>query len=167
MSQRIEALEAWSEATGAAVAGRMPGDNHAIWPAFSEMVNAYGVPPRMFQEVIAGQRQDLESPAFHTFAELRDYCYRVAGVVGVASIHVWGFEGGERAEALAVDRGIAFQLTNILRTCARMPKEGGAICRRQELEAAGLSMEDLLAGRAGERFDQFIGHQIEQRSAFL
>jgi phytoene synthase len=165
VSHRIEALDAWAKSTAAAVSGNPPPD-HPIWPAFSDMVQTHSVPASVFQDVIAGQRQDLESANFHTFAELRGYCYRVAGVVGVASIHVWGFEGGQHAINLAIDRGIAFQLTNILRDLREDAARGRSYLPRQELEAAGLSHDDLLAARAGERFNQFMRLQIERVQSY-
>src|SRR5450432_1385192 len=81
---RRDALDTWAEATQAALAGQPPRDGQLIWPAFSEMVQEHNVPHRVFYDVIAGQRQDLDLPGFETFEELREYCYRVAGVVGIA-----------------------------------------------------------------------------------
>ncbi len=59
---------------------------------------------------------DLEPAPFLTFEDLYGYCYRVASVVGLSCIHIWGYrsEGG-RAEELAEACGVALQLTNILR----------------------------------------------------
>jgi phytoene synthase len=158
--QRVEALDAWSESTEAALSGRGPADGHVIWPAFGEMARRHGVPARIFHEVIAGQRQDLEFPMFHQFEELREYCYRVAGVVGLASIYIWGFEGGAATEALAVDRGIAFQLTNILRDLREDAGRGRTYLPRQELEAAGISAGRLGEGQATEAFERVMQQQI-------
>jgi phytoene synthase len=128
----------------------------------------------VFRDVIAGQRQDLESPAFENFKQLREYCYRVAGVVGVASIYVWGFEGGDETESLAIDRGIAFQLTNVLRDIREDGGRGRCYLPREELAAAGITQEDLnstadLAGTvsAGSgRFAKFMHEQIERAQSY-
>jgi phytoene synthase len=121
--ERSEQLEAWRGDTRA-VLDRGPDaaslytarpDAAGLWPAFHEMVERHGVPAYIFDEVIAGQYHDLHGTTFDTFDQLYAYCYQVAGVVGLASIYVWGFEGGAATEQLAVDRGIAFQLTNIVR----------------------------------------------------
>jgi phytoene synthase len=123
VEERAEQLEGWREDTQA-VLQRGPHaarrytarpDAEDLWPAFHDMVSRHGVPARIFDEVIAGQHQDLRGDSFSTFDQLYAYCYRVAGVVGLASIYVWGFEGGDDTERLAVDRGVAFQLTNIVR----------------------------------------------------
>jgi phytoene synthase len=172
MRQRLESLDAWEESTHNALTGQKPADGHALWPAFSEMVARHNVPARVFQEVIAGQRQDLDAPGITTFEDLRQYCYRVAGVVGIASIYVWGFEGGEHTEALAIDRGVAFQLTNILRDLREDAGRGRIYLPREDLAAAGIAEKDFLRTR-GETFTLLMQKQIArardyyQRSAPL
>jgi phytoene synthase len=167
--QRQEALDAWEESTTAALVGQRAPDGHAIWPAFTDMVRRNSVPARVFRDVIAGQRQDLDSPIFDTFAQLREYCYRVAGVVGIASIYVWGFDGGDETEALAIDRGIAFQLTNVLRDLREDAARGRTYLPREELAAAGITEDDLGAGSAnanGERFAIFMHQQIKRAQSY-
>jgi phytoene synthase len=120
IDQRRADLDQWQQHTHAAIGGS-PSKSHILWPAFAELVHTYNIPAQLFDEMIEGQRQDLEPAPFSTFAELKQYCYRVASVVGLSSIYVWGFtdyppETGETpTKQLAIDRGIAFQLTNILR----------------------------------------------------
>jgi phytoene synthase len=164
--ERSESLDTWDQTTRAVIAGQTPADNHPLWPAFAEMVERHSVPPRVFQEVIAGQRQDLVGQSFETFAELREYCYRVAGVVGIASIYIWGFDGGEQTEALAIDRGVAFQLTNILRDLREDGARGRVYLPRQELKAAGISPDDLRAGNGVSGFVPFMRQQIARAQSF-
>ncbi len=110
--QRIDELERWRVQTHRILDGRTDhgslgdvGDaGRDLWPAFAEMVREYRMPRHIFDDVIAGQRQDLEPEPFDTFAQLHAYCYRVAGIVGLASIYIWGFEGGAETQALAVER---------------------------------------------------------------
>ena len=140
--QRIDELESWRNTTHAALTsgapsgedGKNPADRNEsfgrqIWPAFCDMAARYGVPAPVFDDVIAGQQQDLSPISFNTFEQLYQYCYRVAGVVGLASIYVWGFEGGAETEELSIQRGVAFQLTNILRDLAKTPSAAGFTCR--------------------------------------
>lgn len=125
VDRRIAELEGWRDDTHAVLA-RGPDaasarpyngrpDARLVWPAFHDMADRHAVPGYVFDEVIAGQEQDLRPLAIQTFEDLSRYCYRVAGVVGLASIHVWGFTGGAESEELSIQRGLAFQLTNILR----------------------------------------------------
>ncbi|MGH9708963.1 MAG: phytoene/squalene synthase family protein, partial [Candidatus Acidiferrales bacterium] len=81
-------------------------------------VATYGIPPRYLHDLISGAEMDLMIASYDTFDELRQYCYRVAGTVGLCCLHVFGFSDS-RAPELAEKLGIAFQLTNILRDLPR------------------------------------------------
>jgi len=166
ISHRSESLDTWNEATQAALAGRMPADGHLLWPAFSEMVHTHAVPHHVFSDVIAGQRDDLDSTIINNFEDLRQYCYRVAGVVGIASIYIWGFEGGTKTESLATDRGIAFQLTNILRDLREDAARGRVYIPRTELKAAGVDEETLRSGTANGSFARMMQTQIARAQDF-
>jgi phytoene synthase len=173
LSQRSDALDAWNEATQSALAGQIPRDGQLLWPAFADMVHSHHVPHHVFEDVIAGQRQDLESPVFQTFEDLRGYCYRVAGVVGIASIYIWGFQGGQETESIAIDRGIAFQLTNVLRDLREDSDRGRFYLPRDELNAAGVGEDQLRSAVASNGFEPMMRTQIArardfyQRSAAL
>jgi phytoene synthase len=165
--QRVDALEIWRRQTHAAMGGELSlDDDHELWPAFAHMVRRYRLPAFIFDEVIAGQRQDLEPIHFQTFQELHKYCYRVAGVVGLSSIYVWGFEGGKSTEELAIARGVAFQLTNILRDLREDAARGRVYLPREDLESLNVTREDLLAGRAGKNFSELMHFQIARAEAF-
>jgi 15-cis-phytoene synthase len=159
--QRLNELELWQRQTHAAFEGEvMDGAAEQLWPAFSETVQHYRVPMAVFDDAIEGQRQDLRPVRFATFDELGKYCYRVAGVVGLASIYIWGFEGGADTERLAVDRGIAFQLTNILRDLREDAARGRIYLPRDEMAAHGVTEDDIFSGRGDERFQSLMKLQI-------
>jgi phytoene synthase len=159
--QRVAELEAWRADTHAVLRdGPDAANGQEVWPAFHEMVSRHGVPAKVFDAVIAGQEQDLDPISFETFDELREYCYRVAGVVGLGSIFVWGFDGDAYTEELAVDRGLAFQLTNILRDLKEDAARGRTYLPKSELRSAGVSEEDVRTGRGGEKFLELMRFQI-------
>jgi len=164
--RRVDDLELWRSTTHDALNGGFGKQDHLLWPAFATMARKYGIPSKVFDAVIAGQRQDLEPIRFETFDELREYCYRVAGVVGLASIFVWGFEGGEATEAMAVDRGVAFQLTNILRDVKEDAARGRIYLPRAELAEMGMSEEDLKSGNGGGRFRELMNFQIQRAESY-
>src|SRR5262249_34044205 len=87
---------------------------HPLHAAFHDTVRTSAIPREYLEAVLDGVEMDLTLVSYPTFADLRRYCYRVASAVGLACIHIWGFED-ERARTYAEDAGIAFQLTNILR----------------------------------------------------
>jgi phytoene synthase len=168
LEQRNIELEEWRQETHAVLAGHVPepAPNHDLWPAVEEMVHNSQLPPHLFDDVIAGQQQDLQFAGFANFAELKDYCYRVAGVVGLASIYIWGFEGGEETKALAVDRGIAFQLTNILRDLREDAGKGRVYLPADELARFGITLEDVRNARGGPQFVEMMRFQIERAESY-
>ncbi|GKS64884.1 phytoene synthase [Nitrospira sp.] len=77
-------------------------------------VKSMGIPKAYFEELIKGVEMDLFNNRYVTFDELSLYCYRVASVVGLICLHIFGATSA-RAQDYAVALGMAFQLTNILR----------------------------------------------------
>jgi phytoene synthase len=132
------------------------------------MVREYRVPAKVFADMIAGQRQDLEAVSIGDFPALHEYCYRVASVVGVASLYVFGFEGGEETLKMGVDRGIAFQLTNILRDLREdaAPPRRRCYVPEQELREHGVSVADIAAGRQTEGFTRLMRFEIDRARGF-
>ena len=165
--QRERALDAWRVTTHAALAGEIPdGDHAAIWPAFAHTARRYRIPPRLFDDAIAGQQRDLLPARFEDFEQLHRYCHQVAGVVGLASIHIWGFDGRADTEALAVARGVALQLTNILRDLREDAARGRIYLPRTDLRRMNVTEEDLLRGRGGEPFRRLMRFEIERAEEF-
>ena len=166
LEQRVADLEAWRLQTHAVLEGRAADDGHELWPAFAEVVRRHNLPPKIFDEVIAGQKHDLDFHPFDTFEQLFAYCYRVAGVVGLASIYIWGFEGGDDTEFLAVQRGAAFQLTNILRDLREDAFKGRIYLPREELATMKVTEDDLRQGNGGKHFLDLMRFQIARAEAF-
>jgi 15-cis-phytoene synthase len=77
-------------------------------------VKALSIPKVYFEELVKGVEMDLSNNRYATFDELSLYCYRVASVVGLICLHIFGATS-PRAQDYAVSLGMAFQLTNILR----------------------------------------------------
>jgi phytoene synthase len=170
LDHRAAELELWRAQTHAALDGDLPRsaagftpptlrESVLLWPAFRDMAARHGVPRKVFDEVIAGQLQDLSPIAFQTFDQLREYCYRVAGVVGLASIYVWGFRGGAETEELAIHRGLAFQLTNILRDLKEDAARGRFYLPLDET-AGAVSIDRLRTGDVNGRFEEVMRAQI-------
>lgn len=165
VQQRLEELDSWQARTRAALSGE-PANGQAdpLWHAFAHAASRYNVPGYVFDEVIEGQRQDLEPRPFADFEELKAYCYRVAGVVGISSICVWGYQGGEETEALAIERGLAFQLTNVLRDLREDASRGRTYLPADEMSAMNITSDDLEKG--GPRFCEMMRFQIERARRF-
>jgi 15-cis-phytoene synthase len=113
-----------------------------MWPAFRHTVQVYGIPARYLHDLISGAEMDLSIASYATFDRLREYCYRVAGTVGLCCIHVFGFSS-PLAPELAEKLGIAFQLTNILRDVPADSANGRVYLPIEDLERFGCHIEDL------------------------
>jgi phytoene synthase len=140
LEEKQRCLAAWRAATEQALAGR--GGDDPLWPALCDTVKAYSIPPRYLYDVITGAEMDLRISAYETFDRLRDYCYHVAGAVGLVSMHVFGFED-ERALDLAEKLGLAFQLTNILRDLGRDFAMGRIYLPSEDFARFGCRAENL------------------------
>jgi phytoene synthase len=91
-----------------------PAGAAQVLPALVETMRRYNMPSRYLHDLISGAEMDLTVNSYATFDRLREYCYRVAGTVGLTCTHVFGFRA-PRALDLAEKLGLAFQLTNIIR----------------------------------------------------
>jgi len=85
-----------------------------VLPALVDTMRRFRMPARYLHDLISGAEMDLTVDSYPTFDRLREYCYRVAGTVGLTCTHIFGFRD-PRALDLAEKLGIAFQLTNIIR----------------------------------------------------
>ena len=116
--------------------GRFSG--HPVWPAFHDTVRRYGIPHHYFHEMIDGVLSDLEPRRIETFDELYRYCYQVASVVGLTTIHIFGFDT-RSALPLAEKCGVAFQLTNILRDMREDAERGRVYLPAEDLARFGVT----------------------------
>jgi 15-cis-phytoene synthase len=104
-------LKRWREELDAVYSG-IP--TTPIMVSLAHHVKTLGIPKAYFEELIKGVEMDLFNNRYITFDELSLYCYRVASVVGLICLHIFGVTSA-RAQDYAVALGMAFQLTNILR----------------------------------------------------
>jgi phytoene synthase len=140
LSVKRQALSARRAAMDRVLAGENLDD--PVWMAFRDTVQMYGIPPRYLHDLISGAEMDLSVASYATYDRLREYCYRVAGTVGLCCIHVFGFSG-PHAPALAEKLGIAFQLTNILRDVPADFALGRVYLPIEDLERFGCRVEDV------------------------
>jgi phytoene synthase len=133
-------IEQWRAALDPATEGCPEGG--LVLPAFHDTVTRYRIPARYFHEMIEGVASDLNPRRFETFDELYHYCYQVASVVGLTTIHVFGFDSPE-ALPLAEKCGIAFQLTNILRDIREDAARGRIYLPREDLTRFHVSEDDI------------------------
>jgi phytoene synthase len=136
----------------------------AIFPALVDTLSRYKIPHRYLLDVIDGVEMDLDTCRYDSFDALRDYCYRVASVVGLSCIHIWGFTD-PAAEPLAVKCGLAFQLTNILRDLKEDAARDRVYLPQEDLRQFGYSEELLLASTCNGAFRRLVQFEVERADA--
>ncbi|MCA9295654.1 MAG: squalene/phytoene synthase family protein, partial [Phycisphaerales bacterium] len=85
-----------------------------LWRAVRDVVQRFGLDITLLHDMLDGQLADLDWSPYESFDQLRHYCYQVAGTVALTCIEIWGYTD-TAAREYAIDRGVAFQLTNIMR----------------------------------------------------
>ncbi|MBV9127742.1 MAG: squalene/phytoene synthase family protein, partial [Verrucomicrobia bacterium] len=140
-------LDAWKNALTNHALTAAPVSS-GLLPQVRALIDKYRLPVAHFLEIIAGCGMDLQPQLYADFDALRAYCYRVASVVGLVSIEIFGYNAGhaEACRRYAVELGQALQLTNIIRDVAKDLSNGGRIYLPvRDLGRFGISVEDLRA----------------------
>jgi len=142
-----------------------PPPGHPIARQLAAAVRAYPIPRAALEAIIDGCEMDLERVRFETAADLYPYCYRVASAVGLCCIEIFGYTD-PRARDYAVKLGTALQLTNIVRDVGADARDGRVYLPQEDLRGFGVTEDDLVAGRYGERFVKLMEHQAARARHF-
>jgi phytoene synthase len=138
-------LNEWLEAAKTVFSGK-PTDDPVLM-ALGDAQKKFKIPPELFEKLVYGTSLDLDIPAAsaeapailcNTFEDLKQYCYYVASVVGLVCIRIFGYEDS-KAEFLAEDCGLAFQLTNIIRDVKEDASMGRIYIPEEDLARTNLT----------------------------
>lgn len=164
---RAEVIDSFRQETVAAIdpAAPQPGPG-GLWLALRDTVDTYGIPVGHLHAMLDGQVDDLGTVAVKDFGQLERYCYRVASVVGLTCVKVWGDDGDPAVGGLAERRGVALQLTNVLRDVAEDAERGRVYLPADELARFGVSPDQLRAGPASADFLALMRFQIDRARAY-
>jgi squalene synthase HpnC len=146
-----EAVTGHSQAFDGTAAKPLPAEplygEAEVLPALVDTMQRYKMPARYLHDLISGAEMDLTLRTYPTFDRLREYCYRVAGTVGLTCTHVFGFHDS-RALDLAEKLGLAFQLTNIIRDVHDDYALGRVYLPEEDLARYGVSAQDFAKSEA-------------------
>jgi phytoene synthase len=148
----------WRQELAAAFHGT---PQHPVARALAEVAPRFNLAEARLAEIINGMQMDLEYNRYPSFEVLRQYCHRVAGMVGLLSAEIFGFEDPRTLE-YAADLGLAFQLTNIIRDVGEDARRDRIYLPLDEIESHGVSVADISASRETESFRRLIEFQIER-----
>ena len=138
------------------------------WPLMISLAHhakRLSIPKAYFEELIKGVEMDLATTRYGTFEELSVYCYRVASIVGLICLHVFGSTSAH-AQDYAVDLGMAFQLTNILRDLATDAEQGRIYLPQDDLARFGYSEADLLERKVSAGLRELIAFETQRARTY-
>jgi 15-cis-phytoene synthase len=168
--ERRSRLDAWLKDWRAASGGAQTSD--PVFIAVRDATARFAIPLNLLDELVSGVTMDLdraesgEADTYATFADLYRYCYLVASVVGLVCIRIFGYTD-PRAEKLAEETGIAFQLTNILRDVAEDAERNRIYLPVEDLAKHGVTLESLLhraSGKPASDKERALLKEIAQRA---
>lgn len=157
-------IDAFGRATEAALAGEVAG-NDPVLIGLRESARRFPLVMEPFRAMLDGQLDDVAGCRYDDFASLRGYCERVASSVGLICITIWGYDD-DRAPALATERGIALQLTNILRDFVEDDEAGRVYLPAEDFARHGLTPEGLRSWSDPEAAREFVLEQIVRAESF-
>jgi len=171
--ERRQQLDTWLDSLHRAQQGQPTDD--AILLALTDAQRRYAIPAGLLDELAHGTAMDVEETEaaqasgltvqYKTFEDLRLYCYRVASVVGLVCIHIFGYRD-PAAEPLAERCGLAFQLTNIIRDVKEDASLGRVYLPEEDLAKSGLSVSDVLTPADPARLRPVLALEADRAREF-
>jgi phytoene synthase len=134
--------------------------------ALKPHLKRFRIPRAYLEELLSGVEMDLTHLRYATFEELRRYCYRVASVVGLICLRIFGDEE-ERGKVYAENLGVALQLTNILRDLGSDLARGRIYLPREDLHTFGYSEEALTRQERTPAFRDLMRFQVARARGFF
>ena len=161
IAERRAVMQQWVESWRAA--RRTGRSDDPVFFALNDTQIKFAIPDALLEELVQGTTMDLEPRAepenelqtFATFDDLYRYCYLVASVVGLVCIRIFGYTD-VRAEKLAEETGIAFQLTNILRDVKEDVERGRIYVPMDRMQEFGVTPDDLASFAKGAPLNQNV-----------
>ncbi len=137
---------------------------HPVTQALLRAVRRYSLPRDHFEGILDGVTSDLTRRRYESFAELREYCHRVASLVGLLCVEIFGY-ADPRSRDYARELGLAFQLTNILRDVGKDARDGRVYLPGEDLLRFSVPEEDLISGRVTPAFREMMAFQVARARA--
>jgi phytoene synthase len=138
---------------------------HPVTQALVPVAKQFNLAQEHFLEIIEGMEMDLDQPRYPDFKSLQLYCYRVASVVGLLSVEIFGYSDRQTLK-YAHDLGIALQLTNIIRDVGEDARRNRIYLPLDELQQFGVTAADILNARETGGFQKLMAFQIERAQRY-
>ena len=160
VEERRRQLAAWRADVRRACGNETP--HFAVNRELQPVIRQYRLNYEYFDELLRGVEMDLEVNRFEDYEQLEGYCYRVASVVGLLSIEIFGYHD-PGCRQYAIHLGKALQLTNILRDVRADAERGRIYLPLAELSACRVTPEEILRLEYSDRFYE-AASRVAQRA---
>lgn len=157
-------LDWWRDEVRNAFAGQA---SHPALQALLPHASAFHIEPRQLLQVIEGCEMDLTQTRYLDFANLKQYCHLVAGVVGEVAANIFG-QTDARTTEYAHRLGLALQLTNIIRDVGEDAVRGRVYLPIEDLQRFDVKAHELVKrgttsdASFPQRFEALLRFQIER-----
>ncbi len=161
VAEKRQRLAAWREMLRSTIPGE-PALAHEV----RCLIDKYSLSIEMLEEIISGVEMDLSISRYATFEELRVYCYRVASVVGLVSIEIFGYRNPACKE-YALQLGLALQMTNIIRDIGKDLRNSRIYLPHEDLGRYEYSEAELEDRQYNERFVSLMEFEAQRARQFF
>ncbi|MDT3778265.1 presqualene diphosphate synthase HpnD [Nitrospira sp. MA-1] len=161
-SHPIEEVRKWRQELTATYQGH---PTQPVTTSLAAHLQTFDIPEALLQELISGVEMDLTTNRFASFADLYQYCYRVASVVGLICLKIFQTQS-PAAEDYAVNLGLAFQLTNILRDLKGDAEQNRIYLPLEDLQRFGYPEEALLGQQESPALVELVKFECERAHTY-
>ena len=162
-SKKLELLTGLRDQLSAAFAGNPTGP---VFTAVAHAASTYHIAEELYHELITGVETDLTKNRYQDFDELHTYCHRVASVVGLICIEIFGYRD-PRAREYAIDLGLAMQLTNIIRDVKEDLQRDRIYIPQDDIIRFGYSEERLMSGLMDNSFRELMHFEAQRARSYF
>jgi phytoene synthase len=126
--------------------------------ALVPFIRQFDLPRGPFADLVDGVAMDIGHRRFKNFAELYQYCYRVASTVGIVCVQIFGCQDAQSRD-YAMDLGLALQLTNILRDVKKDLAIGRLYIPLDDMARLGVTEDMLVRDTASPKVRELLRTQ--------
>jgi len=163
LDQRRAQFTTWREQTELACQGGSP--SHPVIRELQSAIERYKLPFELFDELLEGVESDLDTTRYESYSHLEEYCYRVASVVGLLSIEIFGYHD-PRCKDYAIKLGKALQFTNILRDIGNDAERGRIYLPADEMRKYGVRDFEIMGGTYTRGFQKLAASFADKAQGF-
>ncbi len=145
------------------------GTAEPAWLAtgLGDAIRRFDIPREHFEELVVGMEHDLTVTRYETYAELEQYCYRAASVIGLICICIFGYDRTQTQLAIqsAVAMGKALQITNIMRDVKEDAERDRIYLAQEDMARHGVGEQDILSGNYNDPFRELMADYAKRAYA--